>query len=141
MSQSGSNDLQRLESHLPPLGKEGEVDDMRGIQDRGVGTKRKEDPSSSNPRKKQKTSVSQGYPGQDQSQDGTCSQARQMMCYFCRQPRHFRRDYPWRQGSQGYGTLQSQSSMRRVRVVSQDGRMVCYHCQQPGHMRRDCPQR
>ena len=28
----------------------------------GVGTKRKEDPSSSNPRKKQKTSVSQGYP-------------------------------------------------------------------------------
>ena len=29
----------------------------------GVGTKRKEDPSSSNPRKKQKTSVSQGYPG------------------------------------------------------------------------------
>ena len=42
----------------------------------GVGTKRKEDPSSSNPRKKQKTSVSQEYPGwdrgyQDQDQDGT----------------------------------------------------------------------
>ena len=32
----------------------------------GVGTKRKEDPSSSNQRKKQKTSVSQGYPGQGQ---------------------------------------------------------------------------
>ena len=30
----------------------------------GVGSKRKEDPSSSNPRKMQKTSVSQGYPGQ-----------------------------------------------------------------------------
>ena len=29
----------------------------------GVGTKRKEDPSSSNPGKKQKTSVLQGYPG------------------------------------------------------------------------------
>ena len=28
-----------------------------------VGTKRKEDSSSSNPGKKQKTSVSQGYPG------------------------------------------------------------------------------
>ena len=54
----------------------------------GVGTKRKEDPSSSNPVKKQKTSVSQGYPGrgrghQDQGQDGTFSQAGQMMCYFC----------------------------------------------------------
>ena len=30
----------------------GEVDVMRGIQDMGVGTKRKEDPSFSNPRKK-----------------------------------------------------------------------------------------
>ena len=55
----------------------------------GAGTKRKEDPSSSNPEKKQKTSVSQGYPGQgqgyqDQGQDGTFSQAGQMMCYFYR---------------------------------------------------------
>ena len=32
----------------------------------GVGTKRKEDPSSSNSGKKQKTSVWQGYPGQGQ---------------------------------------------------------------------------
>ena len=75
---SGSSDLQRLEAHHPPLGREGGVDDMRGIQDMGVGTKMKEDPSSSNPRKKQKTSVSQGYPGrgrghQDQGQDGTVS--------------------------------------------------------------------
>ena len=42
---------------------EGEVDDIRGIQDMGVGIKRKEDLASSNPRKKQKTSVLQGYPG------------------------------------------------------------------------------
>ena len=63
MSQGGSNDLQRIEAHHPPLGKEGEVDDIRDIQDRCVGTKRKEDPSSSNLGKKQKTSVSQGYPG------------------------------------------------------------------------------
>ena len=67
----------------------GEVDVMRGIQDMGVGTKRKKDPFSSNPGKKQKTSVSQGYPGRgrghlDQGQDGTFSQAGQMMCYFCR---------------------------------------------------------
>ena len=42
------------------------VNDIRGIQDMGVGTKRKEDSSSSNPGKKQKTSVSQGYLGQGQ---------------------------------------------------------------------------
>ena len=63
VNQGGSNDLQRLEAPHPSLGKEGEVDVMRGIQDRDVGTKRKEDPSSSNPGNKQKTSVSQGYPG------------------------------------------------------------------------------
>ena len=126
--------------------REGEVDVMRGIHDMSVGTKRKEDLSSSNPGKKQKTSVSQGYLGQgqgyqDQGQDGAFSQAGQVICYFCRQPRHFRRDCPRRQKSQGYGTPQSQSSVRRVRVASQDGQMVCYHCQQLGHMRRDCPQR
>ena len=157
VNQGRSNDLQRLEAHRPPMVRggvdsrvrttmttEGEVDVMRGIQDMGAGTKRKEDPSSSNPGKEQKTYVSQGYPGQgqgyqDQGQDGTFSQAGQMMCYFCRQPRHFQRDCPQRQKSQSYGTPQSQLSVRRVRVASQSGQMVCYHCKQPGHMRRDCP--
>ena len=76
VSQGGSNDLQRLEAHRPPMVRggvdsrvrtimttEGEVDDIRGIQDMGVGNKRMEDPSSSNSGNKQKTSVSQGYPG------------------------------------------------------------------------------
>ena len=88
---------------------EGEVDVMRGIQDMGAGTKRKKDPSSSNPGKKHKTSVSQGYQRkgrghQDQGQDGTFSQAGQMMSCFYRQPGHFRRDCPRRQESQNYGT-------------------------------------
>ena len=61
VSQGGSSDLQLLDVHQPPLGREGGVDDMRGIQDMGVGTKRKGEPSSSNPSKKQKTPVSQGY--------------------------------------------------------------------------------
>ena len=83
---------------------EGKVEVMRGIQDMGAGAKRKEDPSSSNSGKKQKTSVSQGYPErgqghQDQGQDGTFSQAEQMMFYFCRQPGHFRQDCPRRQES------------------------------------------
>ena len=112
VNQGGSNDLQRLEVHSPPMVRgrvdskvrttmtiEGEVDVMRGIQDMGAGTKRKEDSSSSNLGKKHKTSIShgpqrqsQGY--QDQDQNETFSQAGQMMCYFCRQPGHFRRDCP-----------------------------------------------
>ena len=65
VSQGGSNDLQRLEVHHPPMVRggvnsrvrttmttEGEVDVMRGIKDMGAGTKRKEDSSSSNPGKK-----------------------------------------------------------------------------------------
>ena len=54
---------------------EGEVDVMRGIQGMGASTKRKEYPFSSNPGKKQKTFVSQGYLGQDRGQDETFSQA------------------------------------------------------------------
>ena len=101
VSQGGSNDLQRLEAHHPPLGKEGKVDDIRGIQDMSVGTKRKEDPSSSIPGKRQKNFFSQGYPGRgrghpEQGQDGTFSQAGQIMCCFYRQPGHFRRDCPRR---------------------------------------------
>ena len=104
-------------------GNQGGIDDIRDIQDMGAGTKRKEDTSSSNSGKKQKSYVSQGYPGQgrgnqDQGKDGTFSQEGQMMCYLCRQPGHFRQDFPRRQKYQGYGTPQSQSSVKRVRVAS-----------------------
>ena len=73
VNQGESNDLQRLELHRPPMVRggvdsrvrttmttEGEVNVMRGIQDMGVGTKRKEDPSSSNQGKKHKTFVLHG---------------------------------------------------------------------------------
>ena len=137
VNQGGSNDLQRIEAHHSPLGREGGSDEIRGTQDLYVGAKRKEDPSSFNLGKRQKTSSSHKF--QDQGQDWASSQAGQMLYYLCRQPGHMRKDCPWRQESQGYGTPQSQSSMRRVRVASQDGQMVCYLCRQPGHMRRDCP--
>ena len=47
-------------------GSQGGVDDVRGIQDMGAGTKRKEDSSSSNQGKKQNTSVSHGPQRQGQ---------------------------------------------------------------------------
>ena len=61
LNQGGSNDLQRIEAHHSPLSREGGVDDIRGTQDVCVGTKRKEDPSSSNLGKRQKTSVSHEF--------------------------------------------------------------------------------
>ena len=98
MSQGRSNDLHHLGVHHPPFTIEGGVDDIRGIQDIGAGTKRKEDSSSSNQGKKPKTSVSHGHQRhgqgyQDQGQDGAFSQAGQVICYLCRQPGHFRRDF------------------------------------------------
>ena len=55
---------------------------------------------------RQKTSASHEF--QDQGQDWAFSQAGQVICYFCRQSGHVRRDCPYRQGSQGIGIAQSQ---------------------------------
>ena len=118
VSQGRSNDLQRLEAHHPPMAIEGGVDDIRGIQDMVASTKRKEDPSSSNPGKKQKTSISHGPQGrgcghQGQGQDQFSrggehfrapSQSELGECFHCHHLGHFRCDCPRRQESQGYGT-------------------------------------
>ena len=85
----------------------------------GAGTKRKGDQPSSSSGKKKEASGSQGfqspgYPGQGRvrvaSQDG------KMVCYHCQQPGHMRRDFPQRQGSQGFGTSQSQSVVGQERT-------------------------
>ena len=80
---------------------EREIEDSRSTRDAGVGSKREDQPSSSSG-KRQKTSASHEF--QNQGQDWASSQPGQRICYFCRQPRHVRRDCPQRQESQDFGT-------------------------------------
>ena len=68
---------------------EREIEDTWNTWDTGVGSKREDQPSSSSG-KRQKTSASHEF--QDQGQDWAVSQAGQVICYFCRRPRHMRRD-------------------------------------------------
>ena len=61
VNQGRSNDLQRIEAHHSPLGREGGMDDIRGTQDICVGAKRKAYPSFSNLGKRQKISASHEF--------------------------------------------------------------------------------
>ena len=70
---------------------EREIEDAWGIRVADAGENRVDQPSSSSG-KRQKTSTSHEF--QDQGQNEAFSQAGQMICYFCRQPGHVRRDCP-----------------------------------------------
>ena len=91
---------------------EREIEDARSTQDASVSSKKKESQSSSSSGKRQRASSSRGFqirghPGQGQMR--VARQVGQMVCYHCQQFGHMRRDCPLRQGSQGFGTAQSQS--------------------------------
>ena len=98
---------------------EREMEDAWSTQDASVSGKRKDSQSSSSSGKRQRASSSRGFqsrghPGQGQMR--VAGQAGQMVCYHCQWPRHMRRDCPQRQGSQGFGTAQSQSVAGQERI-------------------------
>ena len=81
---------------------EREMEDAWSTRDAGASSKRKDNQSSSSSGKRQRASCSRefqsrGHPGRGQIR--VASQAGQMVCYHCQQPRHMRRDCPQRQGS------------------------------------------
>ena len=96
-----------------------EMEDARSTRDGGASSKRKDSRSSSSSGKRQRASgsrefQSRGHPGREHMR--VASQAGQMVCYHCQQHGHMRRDCPQRQGSQGFGTAQSQSVAGQERI-------------------------
>ena len=101
--------LQDMDSMVgTTLAIEREMENAQGIQDASAGGKRKDDQPSSSLGKRQRTSVPRAP--QVQGQPGP------MTCFYCHQPGPMRRDCLQRQGSQSYGTAQSQSSVGQVRT-------------------------
>ena len=95
---------------------EREIEDARSIRDTVASNKRKEGQPSSSSGKKLKASSSRGFQGQGRDYQGqghirTPSQSRLMTCFHCHKSGHIRRDCLQRQGSQGYETPHSQSSV------------------------------
>ena len=98
---------------------EREIEDARCTRDASASVKRKESHSSSSSGKKPRASSSRGFQSHDHPGQGrirVASQAGQMVCYHCQQPGHMRQDCPQRQGSQDFGTAQSQLAIGQERV-------------------------
>ena len=98
---------------------EREIEDAQSTRDTSVSSKRKDNQCFSNSGKRQRASSSQGFQSRDhpgQGQMRVVGHAGQMVCYHCQQPGHMRRDFPQRQGSQGFGTAQSQSVTGQERI-------------------------
>ena len=98
---------------------EREMEDARSTRDASVNGKRKESQSSSSSGKRQRASSSRGFQSSGhlgQGQMRVSGQAGQMVCYHYQQLGHMKRDCPQRQGSQGFGTAQSQSVAGQERI-------------------------
>ena len=84
---------------MTAMAMEKEIEDAQSIRAVGTSEKKKEDQPSSCTGKRHKTSAPRVFQGRgrgylDQGKTRASTQPRQMICYFCHQPRHMWRDFP-----------------------------------------------